>query len=104
MQPQRLECIRNERAQRGAHVALARVTLADPVANAASLGDAATQIGEGNAPEQRVVLVAKNQKCVSLVGALILVVALEPAAKRRAAEIIRRPDRLPRRKKVAALL
>src|SRR5689334_19669882 len=104
MQPQRLERIRDERAQRSAHVALPRVRLADPVADAAGLGDAAAQIGKRDAPEQGVVLVAKNQKRVSLVGALILVVALEPAAKRGAGEIIRRPDRLPRRKKIPALL
>src|SRR5581483_1999668 len=80
------------------HVAPARVTLADPIAEAAGLGDAAAHVAEANAADQRIVLEAEHQETVALVGAPIGGVALEAAAKGAARQRIRRPARLPRRK------
>src|SRR5690348_2603531 len=104
MQSQRLEGIGNERPQRGAHIALPRIGLADPVTDAAGLGHAAAQIGERNAAKERVVFITENQKRVSLIGALILVVTLQAAAKCGTGEIICWPDGLPWRQEVPALL
>ena len=102
MQPQRREAERNQRAHRRRHIALAGERRADPIADAAGLRHAAPDIGERQPADHRVVVVAEDQKRVSQVAALILGIALEPAAKSAAREIVGRPGRLPGREKVAA--
>src|SRR5690348_16314209 len=59
------------------HVAPARITLADPIAEAAGLGDAAAHVAETDAAHQRIVLEAKHQEAITLVGAPIGGIALE---------------------------
>src|SRR6185437_2566935 len=102
MQPQRAEAERNQGAHRRRHVAFAGKRRADPIADAAGLGDAAADIGERQPADQRIVIAAKDQEGISEIAACILGVALEPPAERAACEIVRRPSRLPRHEKGAA--
>src|SRR4029078_7875572 len=88
VQPQRGEAVRHQRAYRGAHVALAREALADPVPDAACLCDAAANIGKRQASDHRIIFVSENQKGVSKVATLVLGIALEPAPEGAAREIV----------------
>src|SRR6266849_7552630 len=103
VQAQARKAERDQDAQRHRHQALARVTFAHPIADAARLRDTAAHIRQRYAADQHIVGIAENEERVGLIGALVLRVALEAAAERPACEIIRRPNRLPRLKESAAL-
>ena len=104
MQPQRRECEGNNRLYRRGHVAVAYVGQAHPIAEAAGLRYAASDIGERQSANQRVVGVAADQEGVALVGPQILGIPPDPPAEGGPAEIVSRPSRLPGGEKVAALL
>ena len=72
---------REDQPQPFAHVALAGMRLADPIAEAGGLGDAAADIGEADAAQERVVVAAEEQEAVALVAAPIERVAREAAAE-----------------------
>jgi len=80
MQPQRLEGERQEAADRRRHVSPARMGRARPIAEIAGLGAAAPDIGERQAADQNVVVLAKYEERIGEIAALVLGVALDPAA------------------------
>src|SRR6516162_5101517 len=79
MQPQRLECERNEAADRRRHVSAARVARADPIAEIAGLGATAPHIGERQAAHQRVVVLAKHEERIGEIAALVFGVTPDAA-------------------------
>src|SRR5579872_278229 len=104
MQPQRGESERDHRAHGRRHVAAAHERQAHPVADAGSLCDAATDVGERQSADHDAVGIAYDQKRVALVGPQILGIASDAAPERASRQIVRRPDRLPRLEKLAAAL
>src|SRR5262249_37940777 len=92
------------RAHRACHVTLAYERQAGPVAKTAGLRDAAPDIGQRQAANQRAVRIAGYKKGITLVAAQILGIAFDAAAECRAREIVDRPGWLPRLKKIAAHL
>ena len=56
MQPQPVEGEVEHQRQRRGHISLPREGLADPVAEARGLGDAAPQVGQADAADQRLVV------------------------------------------------
>src|SRR5690606_36697957 len=87
-----------------AHVALAGIGLADPVAEAAALGNPAAQVADGDAAQE--LLVARPQEVEAAAPALslvALVVAHAPAI-RAAAQCIGAPGGLPGLQECAPLL
>ena len=83
------EAVRDQRAHCGGHIAFAREALADPVADAACLCDAAANIGERQAPHHRVIFISEDQERIGQVAALVLGVAL---SRRRKAPRVRSSD------------
>src|SRR3954471_8915937 len=102
VQPNGVERERDQGANPCRHIALAREWKPDPIAETAGLRDAAADISQGDAPDQHVVAVAEDEKRISLIGAQILGIALEPAPERAAGEIVSRPSGLPWAEKIAA--
>src|SRR5471030_3201419 len=102
MQAQRPEAARDQGTHRGGHIAFAGIWCADPVADGACLRHAAADIGERQAADQRIVVVAKDQKRISKITALVVGITLEAAAEGAARQIVGRPGRLPGREKGAA--
>ena len=92
MQAQRIERERHQRAHCAGHQAAARKRLADPVADAARLRDAATDIGKRQAADERMIVLAEQEERIGLVRALVLGITPQPAAECRAAR-----DRPPAR-------
>src|SRR6185503_736649 len=66
VQAQPLESEAQGQRQAFAHIALARMRLADPIADAGAFGDAAADIGEADPAEKRIVLEAEEQEGVAL--------------------------------------
>ena len=64
--------------------------------------DAAPDIGQRQAADQRVVRPADDEEGIALVGAQVLAIAADAAPERAAGEIVGRPGRLPRREEIAA--
>jgi hypothetical protein len=104
MQLQRRECEWNDGVDRSRHVTLARVGRAHPVAKAARLGTTATNVGQGQAAYENIVVLAENEERVSQIAALVLGIALDATAKRRSGQVVGGPSRLPRREEVATRL
>src|SRR5215469_16103286 len=94
MQPEALEGKINDERQSRCHVALPRIRLADPIAKARRLGNAATDIRQADAANQGFVK-GKDEKIVGLVGAPVLDVTGHPRTKIRAAQRIGGPAWLP---------
>src|SRR5207247_3277581 len=76
-------------------VAWASIGPADPISEAARLGDAAAHIGQRQAAQQHLVTAAEDEEGIGLVAALVLGVTAQAPAERRACEIVGRPGRLP---------
>src|SRR4029079_13453593 len=60
--------------------------------------------GEGEAPDQCIVLGAEQEERIGLIGPHVLGVAAQALAKRRTGQIVGRPGRFPRGEKLAARL
>src|SRR3954453_7880850 len=90
--------------QRAGHQPAPCEWLADPVAEAAGLCDAAPDIGKRQTADQRIVGLAKEEEGIGRVGALVLGVAAQPPSEGRAGQIVRRPCRLPRGEERATCL
>ena len=58
-----------------AHIALANMRPADPIAEGTALTDAAANVGQGDAAQQFVVIAAENEKAVAAILFPILVIA-----------------------------
>src|ERR1700722_8509361 len=91
MEPCALEREGKHELQPFGHVAVARMALADPIAEAAGLRDAAPHIADADSAEQRVVARAKEQEAVALIGAPIDRVARKPPPERAALQRIDGP-------------
>src|SRR3546814_11291492 len=87
-----------------AHEALAGVALADPVADAGGLGDAAAHVGDRHAAHQRVVGEAVDQEGETGAAAPLVAISLEAAAEGVAGRRVVGPGRLPGRQKLSAFL
>src|SRR5262245_43325673 len=71
----------NDRVHGRSHVTLAGISGTHPIAEAASLGAAAADIGKGETTDEGIVALAKNKEGVGEVAALVLGIALDPAAE-----------------------
>src|SRR6185312_3003499 len=69
----------------------------------ATLGDAASYIGQGAAADQRVVAGAENKKDIGRIQPRLFLITLDAPAKRAAREFVLGPDRFPFGEKFAAL-
>src|SRR5207247_6686610 len=85
----------DERSYRGGHVALPGIRRANPITEAPGLSAATPNVCQRQPADERVVGLAANKECIGQIGALILGIALDAAAERRAREVIGRPSRLP---------
>src|ERR1700674_4723945 len=100
MQAQPVEREPEDQRQRGRHITLPCKGLADPITKAGRFGDPASEIGETDPADERIVM-GEDEEIVGLVGAPILGIATYPGAETRAAECIGRPVWLPWRKKIS---
>src|SRR3546814_12651381 len=80
-----------------AHEALAGVALADPVADAGGLGDAAAHVGDRHAATQRVVGEAVDQEGETGAAAPLVAIRLAAAAEGVAGQTVVGPVRSPGR-------
>src|SRR5437764_14476188 len=99
MQPETLESKVDDERQRRRHVALACKRLADPVAQARRLRNAAPNIRQAYAADQGLVM-AEDEEIVGLVGAPIFGITRNSPSKIRSAQCVGRPARLPGREKI----
>ena len=96
--------VMHQRINRFAHVAVARIALADPIACGASLGRAATDIVERDRPEERLILTANEEQRN---GSAISERPLGPihtVGKGLAAQVVLGPFRFPRGQELTTLL
>src|SRR5579859_7897705 len=103
METERREDEGNERAHGILHVALARKTLSDPVAERTALCDAAADIRECATAHQHVVFRPKDEEGIGRVEPRFLLVALDASAEGTLSEFVARPDRFPGSEKGPAL-
>src|SRR5260370_802438 len=100
MQPEALESKVDDERQRRCHVALPGKRLADPVAQARRLRNAAPNVRQAYAADQGLVM-REDEKIIRLVNAPIFGITRDSRPKIRSAECIGRPIRLPRRKEIS---
>src|SRR5260370_7105969 len=100
MQPEALESKGEEERERGGEVALRGKGLADPVAQARRLRNAAPNVRQAYAADQGLVM-REDEKIIRLVNAPIFGITRDSRPKIRSAECIGRPIRLPRRKEIS---
>src|SRR6478609_9005832 len=94
MQPQGRKAVRYQCPNGSSHIPLAGKRRTNPVPDTARLRHAATNIGNRQSSNHRVVVAAEYQESISQIAALIFGVSLEPAAESAAREIVSRPNRL----------
>src|SRR5690606_33822157 len=87
-----------------AHVALAGIGLADPVAEAAALGDPAAQVADGDAAQELLVARPQEEEAVAPALPLVALVVAQAPAIGAAAQGIGAPGGLPGLQEGAALL
>src|SRR5882724_5821332 len=104
VQAEAVEDEQHERLQRLGHIALARIGLADPIAEIRGLGDAAADIAEIDAAQQGMVVAAEDEEAVAAVFMPFERGLAQAAAKGRPRQRVDGPGRLPRRQKCPALL
>ena len=85
-----------------AHIALANMRPADPIAEGTALTDAAANVGQGDAAQQFVVIAAENEKAVAAILFPILVIARQAPAEGAFGQHVTRPCWLPRLQKITA--
>src|SRR6266487_5693983 len=88
---------RQQYAQRRRHVAAMRMRLSDPVPDGAGLHDAAADVRQRDAADHRAIRFAKHHERIGSVGGDVFGIATQPPPEAGAAQIVRWPDRLPRR-------
>src|ERR1700749_2866403 len=99
MQSEALESKVDDERERRRHVALPCKGLADPVAQARGLRNAAPNIRQAYPADQGLVM-REDKKIIRRVGAPIFGITRHSRSKIRSAECIGRPIRLPRRKEI----
>src|SRR5215467_433257 len=104
MQSQRGEAVWYQRTHRGGHIAFPHKRRTDPVSDTACLSDSASNVGQRQSADHGAVLVAKDQKRIRQVAALVLGISLEPAPKGTTRKIVRGPGGLPWREEGATCL
>ena len=94
MQAERGECERQGRPDGIAHVAAASIRRADPVPYRGGLGDAAPDVADAEATQQRGVRVAEDEEGKALVVPQLALILPQPPSERRACQLVARPLRL----------
>src|SRR5882672_7795322 len=104
VQAEAVEDEQHERLQRLGHIALARIGLADPIAEIGGLGDAPADIAQIDAAQQGMVVAAEDEEAVAAVFMPFERGLAQAATEGRPRQRIDRPGRLPRCQKRPALL
>src|SRR6476469_6545791 len=102
MQPQGRKAVRYQCPNGSSHIPLAGKRRTNPIPHTPRLRHAATNIGNRQSSNHRVVVAAEYQEGISQITALIFGISLEPAAESAAREIVSRPNRLPWNQKAPA--
>ena len=88
----------------GCHVALTRIGSTHPIPEASRLSTTAANVGQSEAADERIILLAKDKERVGEVAALVFAIAPDATAKGCPRKVVNGPSRFPRGKKASTFL